>query len=423
MDAVKFADGSDVEIVGPGIPYGGLFAGRDLDRQYFSAKTEFNFEWFTERPLLYGHGLEDGTGTDVVGRVKSWEARDDGVWVRAQLDKQAKYFSAIKDLVDRGALYFSSGAMAHLVKVNEKSGEIQRWPWVELSLTPTPSNLLATVDLATADKHYKAAGLELPDAVKAPMMADQRNALDDSDFAYIDSAGGRHLPMNDEAHCRAALSRFGQTTFESTDARDKAWVKLVKRCKELGVDVAAKSAEIKQESYEDLIESLQRLVNPFNPFQPPDCMSEIEATFPDYVIVERKQQGECTYWRIPYKLDANGDPVLGTPTEVEETYVPVRNGKSLPETSFTTQAQTVNHFAVTLSERTKDLADRRVKEGRVLSAASRTSLTECVASMRTAADQLQGFLDATDPARAKAKADLDALMVDIALLDFGSVLN
>ena len=233
--------------------------------------------------------------------------------------------------------------------------------------------------------------------------------------------------MNDEAHCRAALSRFGQTTFEDEAARAKAWKKLIARCRELSVDVSAempgKSVDIKAASYEDLIENLQRLVNPYNPFQSPDCCSEIEATYPDYVIVERKQQGECTYWKIPYKLDANGDPVLGTPTEVEETYVPVRKSADFPETSFTTQADTVRHYAVTFSERTKDLAERRVKEGRVLSAASRTSLTECVASMRTAADQLQSFLDATDPARAKAKADLDALAVDIAVLEFASVLN
>lgn len=190
--AVKLAEGTDDVIEGPGMPFGGPFNGRDLDQQYFSKTTDFALDWFAPnaRPLLYHHGLDDDAGTTVVGRVKSWEVKADiGVWTQAQLDKQSKYFAAIKEMVAAGKLYLSSGAMAHLVQVEQKTGEIKRWPWVELSLTPTPANLLARVDLAVAEKHFKAAGLELPEAVKLEPTADiEAKATDTDALSIVDHA-------------------------------------------------------------------------------------------------------------------------------------------------------------------------------------------------------------------------------------------
>ena len=220
---VKAAPEGQGWIEGLGIPFGGPFNGRDLDREFFSQHTEFAFDWFTERPLLYHHGLDNDAGIAVVGRVKTWETKADlGVWTKAQLDAQNEYFEAIKKLIEEGKLFFSSGAMRHLVRVNSKTGEVMRWPWVELSLTPTPSNLFAEVEMVEAQKHFKAAGLEWTEETKAILTAAERNELSDSDFAYIDSEGGRHLPIHDEAHVRNALARFNQTQFESADAKEKA---------------------------------------------------------------------------------------------------------------------------------------------------------------------------------------------------------
>ncbi|MEX1173237.1 MAG: DUF6582 domain-containing protein [Chloroflexota bacterium] len=47
----------------------------------------------------------------------------------------------------------------------------------------------------------------------------QRDKLRASSFAYIDGEGERHLPINDAAHVRNAIARFGQTDFESQKAR------------------------------------------------------------------------------------------------------------------------------------------------------------------------------------------------------------
>jgi class 3 adenylate cyclase len=65
--------------------------------------------------------------------------------------------------------------------------------------------------------------------------AKQRAKLPDSAFAYIDSRGGRRLPINDAQHVRNALSRFNQVIFEDEAARDKTRTRLLRAAKKHGV--------------------------------------------------------------------------------------------------------------------------------------------------------------------------------------------
>ena len=67
------------------------------------------------------------------------------------------------------------------------------------------------------------------------LSASQRARLPDSAFAYIDSRGRRRLPINDEAHVRAALSRFEQVSFENDEARERARKKLLNAAKKYGI--------------------------------------------------------------------------------------------------------------------------------------------------------------------------------------------
>lgn len=64
------------------------------------------------------------------------------------------------------------------------------------------------------------------------------NALDDSDFAYIDSDGDRHLPIHDEAHVRAALARFNQTQFDTPADKTAAAKKIVAAAKKFDIEVS-----------------------------------------------------------------------------------------------------------------------------------------------------------------------------------------
>lgn len=69
----------------------------------------------------------------------------------------------------------------------------------------------------------------------ATLDARKRASLPNSAFAYVDSKGNRRLPINDEAHVRNALSRFNQVKFESAEARERAFRRLLKAATEYGI--------------------------------------------------------------------------------------------------------------------------------------------------------------------------------------------
>jgi hypothetical protein len=66
----------------------------------------------------------------------------------------------------------------------------------------------------------------------------ERNRLKDEQFAYVDKDGERHLPIHDEEHVRNAISRFGQTHFESTQAKERAAKAILKAARKHDVEVS-----------------------------------------------------------------------------------------------------------------------------------------------------------------------------------------
>ncbi len=363
--AVKFVDGTDDQIEGLLLPYGGVHNGRDLDGQFFSKRTDFCLDWFpTDRPQLYNHGLDEDAGVSVVGRIKGIELRDDGGWMKAQLDKQAKYFQAISQLVKQGKLFLSSGAMAHLVKVDNKTGEILRWPVVEGSLTPTPANLLATVGMAEVTKHYKALDLDVPESLQATLESD-RQATQPEPLADLKALPG---------------------------------------------------------SYEDLLAKLNQAINPFNPFANPGRYAFVEATFPDYFIAELHDGQESKTYRVAYSVE--GDQVtLGKMTEVEETYVPVAKAIDFSDQPIAAHTQFCTAMLAGLVVRTEGHFEARNKAGRRVSTPTRQILLEARDASRRADEVLTQLLDETDPAKVEAKAEFGRLALDIDLLDFEAALS
>jgi class 3 adenylate cyclase len=69
----------------------------------------------------------------------------------------------------------------------------------------------------------------------ATLDAKKRASLPNSAFAYVDSKGNRRLPIHDEAHVRNALSRFNQVKFESEEARERAFRRLLKAATDYGI--------------------------------------------------------------------------------------------------------------------------------------------------------------------------------------------
>jgi hypothetical protein len=73
--------------------------------------------------------------------------------------------------------------------------------------------------------------------LKATLDAAARNALDESEFAFVDSSGDGHLPIENEAHIRAALARFNQTHFPDPETRKRAARKILAAARRHGIDV------------------------------------------------------------------------------------------------------------------------------------------------------------------------------------------
>ncbi|HEV8536789.1 MAG TPA: adenylate/guanylate cyclase domain-containing protein [Candidatus Limnocylindria bacterium] len=68
-----------------------------------------------------------------------------------------------------------------------------------------------------------------------PLTESARARLPDSSFAYIDSRGGRRLPIHDASHVRNALARFEQVGFEDDAARERARQRLLRAAKKYGI--------------------------------------------------------------------------------------------------------------------------------------------------------------------------------------------
>jgi hypothetical protein len=64
-----------------------------------------------------------------------------------------------------------------------------------------------------------------------------REKLRSTQFAYVDSKGGEHLPIHDESHVRNAIARFNQTEFESKAAKERARRKILNAAERHGIEV------------------------------------------------------------------------------------------------------------------------------------------------------------------------------------------
>ena len=66
-----------------------------------------------------------------------------------------------------------------------------------------------------------------------------RERLRSRQFAYVDSKGSEHLPINDESHIRNAMARWNQTDFDSATAKERARRKIVAAAKKHDIEISA----------------------------------------------------------------------------------------------------------------------------------------------------------------------------------------
>lgn len=130
--SIKSMTDDTVTVVGWGVIYGG----KDLVGETFTADTDFMLDLVPEKPVLYDHGMNGRVSTSFIGKAKAIP-EDVGIWVEAELDRHNEYMEYVLPLVEKGALGWSSGTVAHLSK--REGTVIKSWPIVEFSLTPTPA--------------------------------------------------------------------------------------------------------------------------------------------------------------------------------------------------------------------------------------------------------------------------------------------
>jgi HK97 family phage major capsid protein len=196
----------------------GSAAQRDLQGEYFTTKTELGLDWYPYRPVLYHHGLDGKLKAAVIGRIDTLRADEIGLWAEAQLDLRHRYAQAVRRLIDRGIINWSSGSLPHLVEVAE-DGRVKRWPIIEGSLTPTPAEPRQT-DVRTIKSAYEALGLD----VGRLQIGDETNKTKGNDMQNELNELTRRLPIADGQDAMRPAGLKGRiqvgSAFDNLDALD-----------------------------------------------------------------------------------------------------------------------------------------------------------------------------------------------------------
>jgi len=190
---------------------------RDLQDEYFTPDTDFGLDWYAQRPALYHHGQDAALKADPIGVIDTLRRDDIGLWAEAQLAKRGRYLEAVRELIGRGALSWSSGSLPHLVKM-AADGRIERWVLVEGSLTPTPAEPRLSTDVRALKSAYLSMNIPLP------AWADEESPLEDdpmTDTPILTETPRKRLPSATDDALKGAPSLIEVgSPYDDLDALD-----------------------------------------------------------------------------------------------------------------------------------------------------------------------------------------------------------
>lgn len=162
--------------------WGVVFEGEDVVGDTFTKDTDFMMDLVPVKLIFYDHTFSEVQHT--IGKALLAETRSSdtiaGIWVEAQLDLHRAYVEEIEELIEKGALGWSSGSVSHLVRYvgGGWQGKIKQWPIVEFSLTPTPAEprTIGVESIKHLKSIYKQAGMTLPEGLDYKPEASARGA-------------------------------------------------------------------------------------------------------------------------------------------------------------------------------------------------------------------------------------------------------
>jgi len=254
-----------------GIPYGGPYAGKDSDGEYFSPQTNLHADKYGLPPAVYYHGYDDrgkpSGSPSYIGKTVSREQRSDGWWFRVVLDKSVALARRVWEAAKQGAAAASSGSVAHLIRT-ATDGHILEWPPVELSLfdvteSRKPANPYA-VALPAMKALYAQAGITVPEDYDQETEAPQAAATGEQQRVAAAASGevtigkpkvatkrGKPMAENDEVKALTAedVARIAADAVKADrEARDKEAVAKAKQEKAIADAVKAEREKWEQDA-------------------------------------------------------------------------------------------------------------------------------------------------------------------------------
>lgn len=138
-----------------GVPFGGpeWLGGKDLHNEFFDrTKTDLGKNSqgeviVKEIYAYYDHALNDSIGMDRIGYAKFYQETDAGQIWDIEVQRAYRYHDMLLTLAQKGLLGASSQPVQTSVEIDWESGLIKQWHPVEISLTPSPANPNAVVDV------------------------------------------------------------------------------------------------------------------------------------------------------------------------------------------------------------------------------------------------------------------------------------
>lgn len=150
---IKSSDSNKTVFEVVGVPYGGpaFLGGSDLQGERFTKSTDFgrdlNGTFIVDTIYsFYDHALNDGIGKQQIGFAKFFQETDAGQLWNIEVSKAYQYHDFLVAMAQKNLLGASSQPVQTAVEIDE-DGNIKRWPLAEISLTPTPANPSAVMQL------------------------------------------------------------------------------------------------------------------------------------------------------------------------------------------------------------------------------------------------------------------------------------